>query len=330
MPTGELLVDSFLWREARHKHAIGPGKTRIAKGTKVEVLEDATAVPNNSKVRLIGNAALVGQNGVLADGTEGHITTGKIRLDGTDVLERLKIENPSINGTKPIRAWGAQHEYIESLHAAMDACEAINELADLYIAKETSVRRWRNAARGFYGIQSASGATVLGLAVAAIVTTGGAAAPLLLAFGISSGVAAVSGGAAGASKGTMDRRMRKTTHRIMVAGKDTTVTVAAPFAKQGIVGAASSASAAAGSATAASLGVVAGVAPAVLGAKGISKLNKIDPETVWNWVDWPPIREALVQDRDKLEREKLCAPELARDFDSVIRLLSITLDKIPA
>jgi len=331
MATGELMVDAFIWHEATHKSKIGPGSTRLAKGTTIEILPQETAIVNNSKVKLVGDAKFSGLHGVLRSGTEGHISTGKIRVDGDDMLERLNVQKPSINGLGQavFRGWEAEDSYAADLNNMLQACDALDDLIRLYVTKESSAKKWKMAAQGFSGLQVATGVTALGIAIALTVVTAGAAAPLMVAFGVSTTVAAVSGGVAGFSTGTLKKSMAQTTHRATVASKDTLVTIGAPLAKQEIITTVAATSGKAAAITTGHvLGITAGVLPAAMGSKNLYDLSNVDPEKVWSWVDWPPILESMEIHLDKLIKEKPCAPNLAQQFNHVIERLGTTLKSI--
>lgn len=328
MANGELRVDAYLWREATHKTNLGPRGARIEKGTRVEIL-DKTAVKNNSKVRLLADAKIVGIHGVLAAGTVGHVTTGKIKTDGQDVLAQFAIEDPSINGCgRPImNAWSPEETYEAELNAITGGLGSVNELIELCNSQETSVAKWKKIAQGCTGTQVVLGASLLGLGIAVSVATVGIATPIVLALGAAAATAGLGGGIA---KGTMNHHLQNTTHRSLGAGKDVAVTASAPFAKSAIVsGVSSNAGAAAGAVATTAFSFAGAAAPLALGAKGLHDLSKVDPRMIWKYIDFSEIVEVLGRVKDKLEAEKVCAPRLEAKFNLVIAEVENTLRQIP-
>jgi len=320
MADGELLFDAYLWSESAHKNSIPPNKVgRVPKGTKIKILDVITGRENDSKIALKERASLVGIHGALPAGQEGHVTTGKIKVNGDDHLAQLGIQKPSTNGLgrAVVTAWGTDDAYLVEINSAVAACETIDEIVDLYVRKEKSAKKWKMAAQGFSGLQVVSGVSAIGLGIAATIATGGAAAPLLTAFGINSVVSAASTGVAGAARGTMARRMEKTAHRVRDGGIATGSTAysAGRLATDAV--------------TAGAAGVGGGVYAAATGKKALDEIGAVNPETVWGYVDWPPIIEVLKVDLEKLQQEKKCAPRLSKEFDAAVQIVSDTLDKIP-
>ena len=329
MATGELRVDAYLWREATHNTKIGPGDCRIAKGTKVEILDDETAVPNNSKVRLLEDGKIVGQYGVLAAQTVGHITTGKLKVSGDALLEQLKIEKPAINGLRRpvVSAFGTDDQYRAELAEVTKACGLVNELVKLFEDRETSIEKWRKAAMGLSAFQVATGATLLSLGIAACVVTVGIAAPVLVAL---AAAAAGAGMGSGIAKGTMENRMDMTSRRAVTTARSAVVTGVAPPAKSAILsGIKTSAGAAAGSIASSAFSVAGGVAPVAMGLNSMHSLSGVDPASIWTHVNFPEVLAALTQIIDKLEAQKRCAPNIVPEFDRVIAEVRYTVSRIP-
>lgn len=360
----KLNMDAYIHKTAHEgrfaKFKSGFSRKRLPKGTVMETTNNMTDMGGMTQVKIVMiDQDLAGISiGGWKEGDIGYVRTAKLQLNSATVREQASLSRPGLNGIGgSVGQWGASGNdlYLDEITLNLNYWSAINDILDLCLAREDNAMAWGPRVKALGVLQILGGATMIGLSLAAVIVTAGAAAPLLVAFGvtaISTGVIGV--GTAGAKGKLMqgtglngDSSWAPYTE----AGKATVVTGTVTAVKKPIINAVVKASvngqAQQASATVmanAGAGVVGGGFNMYGGSKAIKVANKVNPVAAWHAVDWQEVMTALTNDYITIQNE-LSGPLMGRDaeethdimvkeryfqiaegaLDSLIRKLSHTL-----
>ena len=294
-------------------------RKRLPRGTKLQTMSDVTDVGGMTRVKivLIDADAFVSVGG-WSEGDIGYVRTAKLQLTSHSVMDSLKLSNPGGNGIGPVAdQMGATEQdlYINEICVNLTYWSALDGILDLCLAREDNAQTWGKRVKALGALQILGGATMMGLSIAAVIVTAGAAAPLLAAFAVIAPTTGVIGiGAAGAKGRLMQGTGLSGDNTSWAASKNSgkagLMMGAVTAGKKPVIEATMRAAVsgevqqAAAIATANSASMVAGGAVAAYG--GVSSIrvaNKINPVAAWKAVDWQQVMTALSNDYIKIGDE---------------------------
>jgi hypothetical protein len=205
--------------------------------------------------------------------------------------------------------------YLDEISMNVHYWITIGDILDLCLAREEHAEKWAPRVQKLGALQILGGATMIGLSLAAVIVTAGAAAPLLVAFGVTAASTGVIGIGTAGAKGKLMQGTGlsgdSSWEPYTGGGKATVTTVSVTAAKKPAINAAVKATvsgqAQQAGATAAlntSAGVVGGGFNMYSGSKAIKLANKVNPVAAWNAVDWQEVMTALTNDYIKIQEEK--------------------------
>jgi hypothetical protein len=192
------------------------------------------------------------------------------------------------------------------------ACwRALDGILDLCLAREENSETWGKRVKALGALQILGGATMIGLRIAAVIVTAGAAAPLLVAFTVTATTTGVIGIGSDAAQGRLlrstgmdgdtswaaTRNSGKAGLKMgaVTAGKKPAIEASMRVAVSGTAQQATAIAAANAAA-----GVVGGAYAAKGGVSAIKLGNKVNPVAAWNAVNWQQVMAALSTDYKKI------------------------------
>lgn len=292
-------------------------RKRLKKGSVFETHADYTGVSGMTRVSLVSWPGGKPPPGGWGPNDIGYIRTAKLTSNSSDIRQQMQLRQPSLNGVGGgVGQWGKSPEDIlwQEIAFNMQYWNAINDILDLCMSRETNSAKWGPRVQALGALKMLGGATMLGLSIAAIVVTAGAATPLVAAFGyaaLSTTAIGIGGSVAqgklmsgtGLANDTSSGNFLALKGGISQTGKAAT----AKYTKTPIINAVV-ASAGGNAAAQGFANTVAGGAGGLLAIKGgygaIKMGNKINPVAAWAAVDWKEIMQALTNDYIKLSDEK--------------------------
>lgn len=304
-------------------------RQRLPKGTVVETLSGSTDSAGMTRVKivLLDQDQLGVSIGGWREGDVGYVRTAKLQLDSLALMEKAAISRPDLNGIGgSVGQWGASSNdvYLDEIALNLEYWEAIGDILNLCLAREEHAGVWGPRVKRLGRLQILGGAAMIGLSLGAVIVTGGAAAPLLLAFGITAGATGVIGVGTAGAKGKLlqgtglsgDGRWEP----YKQAGQATVITGTVTAAKaptiQAVVNATVSGPANQAATTAlanAGAGAIGGGFNMYGGASAIKLADKVNPVAAWSAVDWQQVMSALTGDYIRITEEMESVPYVGQD-----------------
>ncbi|MGK0306056.1 MAG: hypothetical protein ACI8UG_001807 [Gammaproteobacteria bacterium] len=316
-----LNCDAFMHKSANEgrcaKFRSISSRKRLKKGSVFETHADYAGVPGMTRVSLVSWPGSQPPPGGWGPNDIGFIRTAKLSSNSSDIRQQFQLSQPSVNGIGG--GVGQQGRSAEDILWHEIACNmgywnAINDVLDLCMSRETNAIKWGPRVKALGALQVLGGATMLGLSIAAIVVTAGAASPLVVAFGY----AAISTTAIGIGSAASQGKLMSGTGLADDTGsgnmmglkggtKQTAVAAVVTVAKKPAINAAVL-KGGGGAATQGLVNTTAGAFGGALAMKagyGAIKMgNKINPVAAWAAVDWKEIMQALANDYIKISDQK--------------------------